>query len=328
MCRADHLNDAFRNVDYANKKQGMFNKWVSGKQELLSGVDRSGRRPNHTLKCDDLSQADKFRSQILREVGRKVMEIQNEGLGEHRLRDLNDEINKLLKEKWQWEMRIKELGGPNYIIRGGGIEEGGVSVKPKGHEKLEGAARHYKYFGAAKNLPGVKELFEKKGEEDEEGKARRKKRTKTEMLKRADAKYFGFKDDEDEDFLKKERKAEMELREEAMENWKAMQLLKAADMGVDVDKVTGEALIDGRKGTDRTTTTTTTITTTEAATINRTSKNVDVEAPPKAFVPLPEDSDIEALVIAKKKRELLEKYQTKDLNEAEANAKALLNKRE
>ena len=64
------------------------------------------------------------------------MEIQNEGLGEHRLRDLNDEINKLLKEKWQWEMRIKELGGPNYIIRGGGIEEG-VSVKPKGHEKFE-----------------------------------------------------------------------------------------------------------------------------------------------------------------------------------------------
>ena len=67
------------------------------------------------------------------------------------------------------------------------------------------------------------------------------------MLKRADAKYFGFKDDEDEDFLKKERKAEMELREEAMENWKAMQLLKAADMGVDVDKVTGEALIDGKR---------------------------------------------------------------------------------
>ena len=64
------------------------------------------------------------------------MEIQNEGLGEHRLRDLNDEINKLLKEKWQWEMRIKELGGPNYIIRGGGIEEGGVSVKPKGAREV------------------------------------------------------------------------------------------------------------------------------------------------------------------------------------------------
>ena len=134
-----------------------------------------------------------------------------------------------------------------------------MTVKPKGYEKLEGAARHYKYFGAAKNLPGVKELFEKKEEDDEEGKARRKKRTKTEMLKRADAKYFGFKDEEDEDFLKKERKAEMELKREAAENWKAMQLLKAADMGVDVDKVTGEALIDGsgRREPPATTTTTT-----------------------------------------------------------------------
>ena len=103
----------------------MFNKWVSESKRLLSGVDRSGADRTTRLKCDDLSQADKFRSQILREVGRKVMEIQNEGLGEHRLRDLNDEINKLLKEKWQWEMRIKELGGPNYIVRGGGIEEGG-----------------------------------------------------------------------------------------------------------------------------------------------------------------------------------------------------------
>jgi pre-mRNA-splicing factor ISY1 len=299
----------------------MFNKWVSGKQELLSGVDRSGRRPNHTMKCDDLSQADKFRTQILREVGRKVMEIQNEGLGEHRLRDLNDEINKLLKEKWQWEMRIKELGGPNYIIRGGGIEEGGVSVKPKGHEKLEGAARHYKYFGAAKNLPGVKELFEKKEEEDEEGKARRKKRTKTEMLKRADAKYFGFNDDEEDgDFLQKEREAEIQLKKEAVEHWKAMQTLKAADMGVEVDEETGAALVDGRKE-GRTTTTTTTTTTTM-----HNSKNVDVDAP-KAYVALPDESDIEALVLAKKKRELLAKYQSNDLADAEANAKALLNKR-
>ena len=31
-----------------------------------------------------------------------------------RLRDLNDEINKLLREKGHWERRIKELGGPDY----------------------------------------------------------------------------------------------------------------------------------------------------------------------------------------------------------------------
>lgn len=36
------------------------------------------------------------------------------GLGEFRIRDLNDEINKLLREKGHWEVRIKELGGPDY----------------------------------------------------------------------------------------------------------------------------------------------------------------------------------------------------------------------
>ena len=38
------------------------------------------------------------------------------GLGEFRLRDLNDEINKLLREKRHWEDRIVELGGPNYAV--------------------------------------------------------------------------------------------------------------------------------------------------------------------------------------------------------------------
>lgn len=38
------------------------------------------------------------------------------GLGEFRIRDLNDEINKLLREKRYWEERIKELGGPDYAV--------------------------------------------------------------------------------------------------------------------------------------------------------------------------------------------------------------------
>lgn len=31
-----------------------------------------------------------------------------------RLRDLNDEINKLIREKGHWEKRIVELDGPDY----------------------------------------------------------------------------------------------------------------------------------------------------------------------------------------------------------------------
>jgi len=52
--------------------------------------------------------------QIVREIAKKVAQIQNAGLGEFRIRDLNDEINKLLREKRHWEAQIKELGGPDY----------------------------------------------------------------------------------------------------------------------------------------------------------------------------------------------------------------------
>ena len=32
------------------------------------------------------------------------------------MRDLNDEINKLIREKGHWEDRILELGGPDYRV--------------------------------------------------------------------------------------------------------------------------------------------------------------------------------------------------------------------
>lgn len=74
-----------------------------------------------------------------------------------RIRDLNDEINKLMREKVHWERRIVELGGPDYSKTGPRVtdSEGRVMAETSGR----GAG--YRYFGAAKNLPGVKELFEK-----------------------------------------------------------------------------------------------------------------------------------------------------------------------
>lgn len=38
------------------------------------------------------------------------------GLSDYQVRDLNDEINKLMREKLAWEHRIKELGGPDYFV--------------------------------------------------------------------------------------------------------------------------------------------------------------------------------------------------------------------
>lgn len=68
------------------------------------------------------------------------------GLGEFRIRDLNDEINKLLREKGHWETQIRELGGPDYAK---------VGPRMLDHEGKEVPGnRGYKYFGAAKDLPG------------------------------------------------------------------------------------------------------------------------------------------------------------------------------
>lgn len=43
-----------------------------------------------------------------------TIQFQNPGLGEYKLRDMNDDINKMLRIKMAWEWRIKELGGPDY----------------------------------------------------------------------------------------------------------------------------------------------------------------------------------------------------------------------
>ena len=59
----------------------------------------------------------KWRREVVQEISQKMAQIQNAGLGEFRLRDLNDEINKLIREKRHWENRIIKLGGPNYIMR-------------------------------------------------------------------------------------------------------------------------------------------------------------------------------------------------------------------
>lgn len=139
------------------KAQSMLNRFITMKAEEKKKPKE--RRPYLASECRDLAEADKWRQQILREIGRKVAEVQNEGLGEHRLRDLNDEINKLIREKGHWERRIIELGGPNYIKNSAKMTdlEGNIVDVPNPGGRGPG----YRYFGAAKKLPGVKELFEK-----------------------------------------------------------------------------------------------------------------------------------------------------------------------
>ncbi|XP_014216299.1 pre-mRNA-splicing factor ISY1 homolog [Copidosoma floridanum] len=170
------------------------------------GKKEQERRPYLASECKDLRRAEKWRNQIIREIAKKVAQIQNAGLGEFRIRDLNDEINKLLREKRHWEVQIKELGGPDYSRTGPRMLD---------HEGREVPGnRGYKYFGAAKDLPGVRELFEQEPPPPP-------RKTRAELMKDIDADYYGYRDDDDGILVPLELEAEQEYREILIEKWKS-----------------------------------------------------------------------------------------------------------
>ena len=79
-------------------------------------------------------------------------EIQNRARPENEIRALNDDINRLLRELYYWEIRIKELGGNDYraIKNAKMFDAQGREIPGFGG---------YRYFGAAKDLPGVKDVY-------------------------------------------------------------------------------------------------------------------------------------------------------------------------
>ena len=126
-----------------------------------------------------------------------------------------------MKEKWSWERRIKELGGPNY---GRGPGAGGVMFDEQGNMVGDGVGggggKGYRYFGRAKELPGVREMFEraaKRRVRETEGEGGVKEVRQHVERRNLDARYFGWGDEEREKGLvkverRKEREAEERLR--------------------------------------------------------------------------------------------------------------------
>ncbi|KXZ56754.1 hypothetical protein GPECTOR_1g68 [Gonium pectorale] len=268
------------------KAQSMLNRFLAGKQEEKRGP--KAKRPYLASECRDLVEADKWRSQIVREIGKKVMEIQNEGLGEHRIRDLNDEINKLIREKGHWERRIKELGGPDYSKGTGKVTDS------KGREvaELTGKGRGYTYFGAAKKLPGVKELFEAEP-------VKVARRSRHQMYRSIDPDYYGFRDEEDGVLERVEAEAEKLMRMQAVLDWEE----KEHERQQALSSVRGgaAAAAGGAEGEEG--------------------------ARFVAYVPLPDQQAIEAKILEMKRNDLLSKYTSEALVQQQAEARALLNKK-
>lgn len=223
------------------KAQAMLNKWVKMKEEgdPTSKISRDNRRrekrPFLASHCEHLADAEKFRRQIIGEITDGVKKIQNAGLGEHAIRDLNDNINKLIREKWHWNRRIKELRGPDYNKEERKAmllaeQEGTAADDPQLAVGLglKGSGG-YRYFGAAKDLPGVKELFAREA-------AKMTKRKRGDIYKYITPDYYGLRDEEDGVLLELEgemaAKKQKEL-EECREEYAELKKRQKAEGGED-----------------------------------------------------------------------------------------------
>jgi len=149
------------------------------------------RRPKLITEVDTIPACEKWRGQVLKEISRKVTKIQDPALSDYQIRDLNDEINKLMREKHMWEIQIRNLGGPNYM-------RAAAKVYDDQGREIPGRGKGYKYFGRARDLPGVKELFEaaraKKAEE-------KPLEARADIRRQVDAAYYGWSPDEEDDEL-------------------------------------------------------------------------------------------------------------------------------
>jgi pre-mRNA-splicing factor ISY1 len=194
----------------------LFNKWQTFKSEFHAS--RANRRPLVAGECESLPDAEKWRRDIVSNITKNITAIRNASLGEHRIRELNDELNKLMKQKYYWEIRIRELGG-NVPI--------GKQIYDIEGKELPGAPG-YRYFGAAKDLPGVRELFaEQEHEETLRQQKASQKRSRKDLVENITPLYYGDVSEEEERHLMElETEYEQELASQRTTNKSYQDIIK------------------------------------------------------------------------------------------------------
>ncbi|KAK0729865.1 Isy1-like splicing factor [Lasiosphaeris hirsuta] len=177
----------------SEKAQSMLFRFREAQAADLGIIDAGRtRRPRGITEQDSIPNCEKWRGQVLKEISRKVSRIQDPALSDYQIRDLNDEINKLMREKHMWEVQIRNLGGPNYM-------RGGAKVYDEAGREIPGGGRGYKYFGRARDLPGVKELFDTATKTRQENE--KPLETQDNLRKQVDAAYYGYAPDDEDDAL-------------------------------------------------------------------------------------------------------------------------------
>ncbi|RCK65434.1 Pre-mRNA-splicing factor ISY1 [Candida viswanathii] len=171
------------------KAQSNLNQYYLQKDKQLGILDSNPQnRPRNVNKVTSLPQAEKWRSTILSEISVNLTRINDENLTDFEIREINDKLNALFKEKKTWEYHIRNnLKGNDYIKYGRDLINTGVLVDS------EDGNKGYRYFGRAKELPDVKVLIEQKR------KKRRKDQDGYDEDKAREARlgyaYYGFYDE-------------------------------------------------------------------------------------------------------------------------------------
>ncbi|RKP25433.1 Isy1-like splicing factor [Syncephalis pseudoplumigaleata] len=212
------------------KAQSMLHRFRQIQAAEAGVISVTGRRPPRASSCNNINEVEQWRQHFIQEISRKVSQIQNVGLPEAQIRELNDEINRLMRVKRAWEHRLKDLGGADYT------RVASRMLDAEGRE-IPGT-RGYKYFGRAKELPGVRELLEAQTLEPTA-------RVEVDLYKRVDADYYGYRDEEDGALLAYEKEQAEEAWQQLMEQYgDTMDVTTQASAATDV--VT--ELINGKEG--------------------------------------------------------------------------------
>lgn len=159
--------------------------------------------------CRSVQAALHARRELMKDLSRKITRIQDPELDEAAIRALNDELNRLVRLRKQWDETLRTLG---YKERERAIRWGPESLPESG------ITHGYLYFGRARELPGVQELLNPRKELPTKMPARL-----LAMQEAADAEYFGVLAPEEEAELREsEAKAERQCLgdgEHALADW-------------------------------------------------------------------------------------------------------------
>eukprot|EP00118_Oscarella_pearsei_P025990 m.309173 g.309173 ORF g.309173 m.309173 type:complete len:280 (+) comp45696_c0_seq1:78-917(+) len=272
----------------SEKAMAMLNRWVVMKQN----EGKVMKRPGMASQCKRMGDAERYRRDLVKEISQKISQIQNPGLGEYKLRDLNDNINRLLRLKRVWEYRIVELGGPDY-------KQSGAKMYDYEGREVPGSSG-YKYFGAARDLPGVRELFETEPPPPP-------RKTRAELFRDVDADYFGYRDEDDDVIVPQEEEEEGKAIARAVKEWEMKkqrgEIGQSSDEEEEQDIYATAAADSDEEGE---------------------SKEQEEDDDDLSVLKVPSQVEVEAILVRKRKQELLNKYASEQLISQGNEAKTLL----